>query len=449
MTEVNHAQLPPHSKTAEQALLAGLIRRPEAIDDLVGFGPDSFYFSSHAVIFGAIVSLRQSRQPVDLSTVYEHLNSTRRLEEAGGTKYLGEVIDCDPTGANVEYNARIVQDRAVLRRLIYISQTAIRDAYDAVCPADEIVDGVARQLSEAQGGTVDRHPAKSMSDVLSSVARRIDQRACGDTVAVKTGFFELDSMMGGLHAGELVCLAARPGVGKSVFAQQVSRVVASEGNRVLFVALEMEAVEVGQRLVVGESRVPNYRVKNGKISADDAIAIASSIDRLGKLPIRWDDEPGLTVKKISIKAKALAKREGLDFLVVDYLQLLLPDNPRLPRFEQVGQMSRGLKMLARELQIPILILAQLNRASEGEDRTPRLSDIRESGSVEQDCDAVLFLHRTGADRAEPEPIDCIVAKQRNGPTGTIPLAYHGSRFQFSSVIPSDERPVKFARSVRD
>jgi replicative DNA helicase len=256
-----------------------------------------------------------------------------------------------------------------------------------------------------------------------------------DAGAVLTGLYQLDQIMGGLFPGEMICIAARPGCCKSALSQAIAMNAAKEGKRVLVTSLEMSRIEVGQRILVAKSGVPNWRVRNSKLDKPDADALAAAAERLRGARVRFDDEPGLSMSRFAAKCRVLKRKEGLDLVVLDYLGLLRPDNVRLPRHEQVASMSRAIKILAQELQLPIIILNQLNRDADDANRHPRLSDIRESGAIEQDCDAVILLHRPSDERNDPDPIDLIVAKQRSGETGMLRLMFRGSTFRFESEIP--------------
>lgn len=394
----------------------------------------SFYIAAHRDLFQAMLNLHAARKPIDVVSVYEGLPV-----KMAGFNYpglLADLWDGVPTGANVEYHAAIVQDRAVRRALIRTANVVTRDAQDGIAPAADLLAEAEMALANLRlAGSRGELPA-TLGATINEVCDRIDDRAKKkDAGAVTTGFFVLDSMTGGLFPGEMVVIAARPGVGKSALALAIALHAARQDKRVLYCTLEMSRVEVGQRAIVNRSQVANWRVRNAQLDQADVDALALAAEQLRGAKVRLDDEPGLSMARLAAKCRVLKRREGLDLLVTDYIQLLRPDNPRLPRHEQVSSMSRAMKQLSQELAIPVIVLSQLNRDADDSNRTPRLSDIRESGALEQDADTVVLLHRPFDERQEPEPIDLIVAKQRGGETGVIRVMYRGSRFEFTSDIP--------------
>ena len=432
-------KLPPFSEAAEQGVLGGILRSSREYDEVSRFlKSEHFYHNKHQVIYEAMGAIAKRRVGIDLVTVFEQLKTAGATADSGGHTYLAELWDSVPTGANVAYYAKIVVDKAVLRKLIQLGGVLIRDAQDEVLPGSDLLADAEVRLSNLRLGLVKGEMPSPLDAVLADVAKRIDDRASkGDAGGVKTGFTILDMIMGGMHGGDLVCIAARPSVGKSALAQAIAMNVGKSGKKALIASLEMMRVELGQRIIVNESGVSNYMVRSAKLGPSEAARLGATIQRLRGVGVRFDDEPGLTVERLASKCRMLSRGEGLDLVVVDYLQLLVPDNRRAMRQEQVASMSRSLKRLAQELEIPIIVLSQLNRDSDQEHRPPRLSDIRESGAVEQDADTVILLHRPNAERDDPEPIDLIVAKQRHGETGTVRLNYHGSTFRFSTYCPGD------------
>lgn len=427
-------KLPPHSAMAERGVIGGALRWPAALDDVTPLlAADSFYDYRHQCVFRAMADLRAAGKPVDTVTVFEELRRRGQTADVPAA-YLAELWDEVPTGANVAYHAGIVRDRHLARSLIHFAGELARDAQDGAQPAEDLLGAAELALSALRlSGRESRLLA--MPEVLDRATTRIDARGRSADPGVTTGLGGLDAMIGGFRGGELICLAARPSVGKSALAQAIATNAARAGRRVLFASLEMAAAEVGQRLLVAESGVPNYLVRHGRVGDREAADLVAASERLRPLPVLFDEDPGLSVARLAAKARAARRGGGLDLVVVDYLQLLKPENPRSPRHEQVGSMSRSLKLLAKELDAPVVALSQLTRAVDSEGRAPRLSDIRESGSVEQDCDVVILMHRPGEGRSDPELIELIVAKQRNGETGVVPLSYRGSRFRFEQPAP--------------
>jgi len=440
MTNDDPQRLPPQSIESEKGVLGAMIRDNRSIDDVVGIvAADGFYRDAHQKIFRAILDVRNDGKPVDTVILFETLKQRKQLEDVGGAEYLADLWDSAPTAANAEYYARIVRDKAVVRNLIHLATELLRDAYDGVYQADDLLAQFERRLTELVAPV--RASQQSMSEALADALSRIDERArAGGQAGLPTGIRQLDNMTNGLHPRELTTIAARTGLGKSalaaVMAESAAR--ASAPRVVLFVSLEMANAEVAERMLIRRSGVDSWRVRRGELRDEDARALIAANDRLRGLPLVFEDGVDATVSKIRSMARRLARRPGLAAVFVDYLQLMEVEDRRAKRHEQVGAISRGLKLLAKELRVPVVALAQLNREGEAQNRSPRLSDIRESGSVEQDSDSVLFLH---SDRkpddapADPEPVELIVAKQRAGPKGSIPLLFRGSRFRFEEQVP--------------
>lgn len=432
----NPDNLPPCAPAAERALIGGALRWPACLDEVAGLvAADSFYDYRHQCVFRAMAALREAGKPVDTVTVFEELRRRGQTADVPAA-YLAELWDEVPTGANAVYHAGIVRDRHLARSLIHVAHELARDARDGVQPAEDLLAQAELALSAIRLAGRDAR-LLTMPEVLDRVTTRIDARGRSGGAGVPTGLDGLDALVGGFAGGELVCVAARPSVGKSALAQAIAANASRAGRRVLFASLEMAAVEVGQRFLVAESGVPNYLVRHGRLGGREAADLVAACERLRPLPVLFDEDPGLSVARLAAKARAARRRGGLDLVIVDYLQLMKPENPRAPRHEQVGAMSRGLKLLAKELDVPVVALSQLTRAVDSESRAPRLSDIRESGAVEQDCDVVILMHRPGETRSDPELVELIVAKQRNGETGTVPLTYHGSRFRFAQPEPQE------------
>jgi replicative DNA helicase len=424
-------RLPPQSRDAERSVLGSMLRDNVVIGDVVQIvRAESFYLDAHQKIFQAVCTLYLDKgHPVDLVTLAEHLREQKQIEDVGGYGYLGELWDAAPTAANAEYYAKIVRDKAVIRNLIHASTEVLRDAYDQVMPADELLEGAEKKILDiAQKGTTGQ--TYTLHEAIDQAFDHIDRRTQGDASSVgslATGFLDLDNLTAGLHNSELVIVAARPSVGKTAFALSIIRNMAvDEGQPVFFVSLEQSRTELAERLLCSQARVSSHSLRKGHLSSEDMQKIieAGGILRPAKLFI--DDSPGQGMLRIAANARRLKLRQGIKAVVIDYLQLIEPENRRDPRQEQVAQVSRRLKFLAKELEIPVVALAQVNRASEDrQDHRPRLADLRESGSIEQDADTVLILHRP--EMHEPGQyegvVEVIIAKQRNGPTGEVTLTF--------------------------
>jgi replicative DNA helicase len=424
-------RLPPHNREAERCVLGSMLRDNAVIEEVVQIvGRDDFYSDAHQKIFEAILALRgKGGQPVDLVLLADELLRRKQLEDVGGYPALAELWDAAPTAANAEYYAKIVRDRALVRGLIHTSTEVLRDAYNQTMPADQLIETAERRIFDlAEKGIAGQ--TFTLEEAINKTYERIDQRYLGDRMAtsgIPTGYGELDEILAGLQNSELILVAARPSVGKTSFGLNLTRhATVAEKLPAFFVSLEQSRIELAERLLCCEARVDSHRLRKGNLSSEDMEKLieAGGILRNAKLFI--DDTPAQSMLRIAANARRLKHRHGIKMVVIDYLQLIEPENRRDPRQEQVAQISRRLKFLARELEIPVVALAQVNRSSEErQDHRPRLADLRESGSLEQDADTVLMLHRP--DRYEPGQqeglIEVIIAKQRNGPTGEVSLKY--------------------------
>lgn len=437
-------RLPPHSKEAERGVLGGLLRDPDTMSSVVMIlRPENFYFDAHQKIYQALIDLNNEGKPLDLVILFEKLKNQKMLEDVGGLAYITEVWEAVPTGANAEYHARIVRDHAMIRSLIHTGNEILRDAYDRSQSADELVAQSERKIMDIAkasmvGETID------LSVAITDAFNRIDARQRGDLSlsGIPTGYVDIDNMTGGFQKNELVIIAARPSVGKTAFALNIIRnIIVEEQASVLFVSLEQSRIEIAERLLCNQSRVDSHRLRVGHTSADEIAKLMDAGDILRRTKLYIDDTPSRNMLQIGATARRLMKKEekrgGLKLVVIDYLQLIEPENRRDPRQEQVAQISRRLKFLARELQIPVIALAQVNRSSEDrQDHRPRLADLRESGSIEQDADTCMMLHRPGKfdGGQEDNVLEVIIAKQRNGPTGEVNLTYLKQYMRFENYI---------------
>jgi replicative DNA helicase len=423
-------RLPPQDRDAERAVLGSMLRDNLVISDVVQIVRDEhFYHDAHRKIFDAIVELNKKGGAVDLVILANALKEQNLLEDVGGIPYLGELWTAAPTAANAEYYARIVRDKGVTRSLIHVSTEILRDAYDQAMPPDEMLETAESKILQiAEMGIAGQ--TYTLHQAIQEAYDRIDtrhERGHQSISGIATGFIDLDNITAGLQNNEMIIIAARPSVGKTSFALSLARhIVVEEQLPVLFVSLEQSRIELAERLLCSQARVNSHNLRKGTLSGEemDKLIDAGGILRQTKLFI--DDSPAQGMLRIAANARRLRLREGIKLVVIDYLQLIEPENRRDPRQEQVAQISRKLKFLARELEIPVIALAQVNRASEDrQNHRPRLADLRESGSLEQDADTVMILHRP--EMHEPGQhegiIEVIVAKQRNGPTGEITLTY--------------------------
>jgi replicative DNA helicase len=433
-------RLPPQNPDAERSVLGSMLRDNAVIGDVVLIvRTENFYADAHQKVFGAIVSLYERGQPVDLVVLAEELKQRGHLDDVGGYAALAALWDAAPTAANAVYYARIVRDKAQVRNLIHAGTEILRDAYDQVQPADELVEAAERKILEiAQAGITGQ--TYTLADALTTAFDRIDRIHSGEAAAgLSTGFADLDEITAGLHDTELVIVAARPSVGKTSFGVNLVRnVVVDERQSAFLVSLEQSRMELAERLLCCQARVDSHRLRKGTLAADDMDRLMDGAGVLRGARLFIDDAPAQSMLRIAANARRLKLRQDIRLMVIDYLQLIEPENRRDPRQEQVAQISRRLKFLAKELNIPVVALAQVNRASEDrQDHRPRLADLRESGSIEQDADTVLILHRP--DRYEPGQhegiVEVIVAKQRNGPTGEITLAFEKQYMRLANHAP--------------
>lgn len=445
-------RLPPHSREAEEGVIGGVLRDPDTLHSVQQvIRPENFYFDAHQKIFQAIEDLSKEGQPIDLVLLHERLRKNKQLEDVGGHQYLAELWERVPTGANAEYHAKIVRDNAMIRNLIHSGNEILRDAYDRTQSADELVAGAERRIMEiAKSGMIGE--TKTISEVVREAFDRIDSRIGKENLSISgipTGYVDLDNITAGLQNSELIIVAARPSVGKTAFSLNLIRNVITEYDpaeqnppSVLFVSLEMARVEIAERLLACQARVDSHKIRKGHLNSDDIQKLMDAGDVLRRARLYIDDTPQRSMLQIGATARRLMKKEerhgGLRLIVIDYLQLIEPENRRDPRQEQVAQISRRLKFLARDLKIPVIALAQVNRASEDrQDHTPRLSDLRESGSIEQDADVVMILHRPGrfgGDGGDDNVLEVHIAKQRNGPTGEITLTYLKQFMRYENYI---------------
>ncbi|MCG8449188.1 MAG: replicative DNA helicase [Pirellulales bacterium] len=429
----NDRQL-PRNLEAERAVLGSILLLPEVFDEvaLLLRSPD-FYDDANRIIYEHLLQMHDGGQQIDPMLLVERLRSADQYETIGGAAYLAEVGRQVPTAAHAEYYARIVAEKSVLRSLIHAGTDILHDAYDPTADtremlskAEEKVFGILESRSSGE--------LQVISEVLQESLDRIDARmdhhhAFG---GLETGFDDFDQLTGGLQNSELTILAARPSMGKTALAMNIAEHATLRTNTpVLFVSLEMSALELGDRLLCSVAEVNGHRLRNGTISADERRKLVQTAAEVSQAPLFIDDSASRTMTEISANARRLKRRENLGLVVIDYLQLIEPDNPRDPRQEQVAKIARRLKGLARELDIPVLCLAQLNRQVEAtRDNKPALSHLRESGAIEQDADVVMFVHREEYYQTNEEDreavrgeADLMVRKQRNGPTGDIKLTW--------------------------
>jgi replicative DNA helicase len=431
-------RVPPHNLEAEESVLGSMMLSAEAIAQVTELlKPSDFYRSAHRVIFEALVGLFARGEPVDAITAVEEMKRRGTLDAAGGALYIHHLVESVPTPASASHYARIVADHALLRRLIEAGSTIIQRAYEV--PEDP--EGLA---DEAEGMiyAVSRHSEKeeviALSDLVHESMETLEKLHDREQAfsGIPTGFSDVDNLLQGLQPGNLVVLAARPGVGKSSFVTNVARNVAVEAQRdVAMFSLEMSRMEIGMRLLCSEARVPWEKVRSARVAAEDWGRIVEAAEILDRAPLYIVDTGNVTIVDIRAKARRLKSSHNLGLVIVDYLQLMSSHQRVENRQQEIAEISRSLKLLAKELEIPVIAVSQLNRNPETRtDKRPQLSDLRESGSIEQDADVVMFIHREDVYSDDPQVkglAELIVAKHRNGPTDKIPLTFqaHLTRFR--------------------
>lgn len=423
-------RIPPHSTEAEKSVLGAALLSPEALFDVLEVvKARDFYDANHQEIFQAIQELSRRNSPVDALTVSEELKKKGTLEMVGGRVYVSSLASGTPTTANAAEYGKIVAEMASIRRLIDTADDIVVKGYDGSMEAGTLLDYAEQGIFEISQSR-QKGQYTHIKDVLLENIEIIDKAAQseGGLTGLTTGFKELDEKTSGFQRSDLIILAARPAMGKTAFALTVALNSAIKGNAsVIIFSMEMAKEQLGQRLLAMESRVDMQNLKKGNLQPSDWDDINEALDTLSKANIHIDDTAGISIMEMKSKCRRLKAEKGLDLVVIDYLQLMNPEGRADSRTQEISVISRNLKLLARELDCPVLVLSQLSRAPETRtDHRPMLSDLRESGSIEQDADVVLFLYRDEYYHQEDAiPGDCevILAKQRSGPTGTIHVAW--------------------------
>jgi replicative DNA helicase len=432
-------RLPPHNLEAEQSLLGSLlIDRDAIIKVATTIKQDDFYSGANGTIYQAIVDLYNRREPTDFVTLTDELTRQERLDQVGGVAYLTSLLNIVPTAVHVEYYGKIVERTATLRRLIDAGATIVSIGYRDGVDTEEALDAAERAIFDVS----QRRSTKdfqSLADVLDRFFDQIDymQQHRGEVVGVPSGFADLDQLTGGMQKSDLIIVAARPSVGKTAFALGMAYGAAVQHAKTVGVfSLEMAAEQIVQRLLATETGVDSHRLRLGQIDDNEWDRISRAFGRLSEAKIYIDDSAGLNVMEVRSKARRLQAEHGLDLLIVDYLQLMYARRSE-NRVQEISEISRGLKSLARELNIPVIALSQLSRAVESRaDHRPMLSDLRESGSIEQDADIVMFIYRDEVYDPNTEKkgiAEIIVAKHRNGPVGSINLRFFERTARFADL----------------
>lgn len=434
-------RIPPQNLDAEMALLGSVMLRPDGLHDIIDIiKPDSFYSEKHRIIFETMMELFNKRSPIDLLSISNRLKEKGWLDQIGGNTYLTELINIVPTSSNIHYYAEVVQKKYMMRRLIEASDHISALGYEETKELEEILDAAEKKLFDVTNFNTS-HKFIPISDELHEAWERLD-RLHSDDVGMRgipTGFADMDTKLSGFQKSDLIILAARPSMGKTSLALDIARQAAVEHKvPVGIFSLEMSSQQLVDRMLAAQANVDAWKLRTGKLSRqDDFDSIRESLDKLSKAPLYIDDQPGNNILKMRSIARRLKNENGLGLIVVDYLQLMVPTQTKNDNVvQQVTEISRSLKNLARELDVPVLALSQLSRAVESRGGRPRLSDLRDSGSIEQDADVVMFIHREDKYKEESEKTniaEILIEKHRNGETGKVDLYFNEKKATFQNM----------------
>jgi replicative DNA helicase len=441
-------RVPPQNLEAEESVLGAMMLSSEAIADVVELlQPEDFYRGSNARIYEALRGIYAKGEPVDLITAVETLKRQGILDEVGGPLYLRDLVEEVPTPASAGHYAKIVAQTALLRRLISASADIMEMAYAAPEDPENVADQAEQRIYDV-ARREDRDEVAILRDLVDQAMIDLESIQNRDSAytGLPTGFRDLDDQTSGLQPGNLIVIAARPGVGKSSLAMNMATNVSVTGKSVAVFSLEMSRFEIGMRVLCAEARVPWDRIRNKRVGPQDWQNVVHAAERLHAAPLNIVDSGNVNIVDIRAKARRMrTSRSGLDLIIVDYLQLMTSPNQRRPdnRQQEVAEISRSLKLLAKELGIPVVALSQLNRNPESRaDKRPQLSDLRESGAIEQDSDLVMFIHRDDNDPEHKRESELIIAKHRNGPTGSIKLHFEPSLTQFRNAARDTVPPAQ-------
>ena len=444
--------LQPQSLEAEQAVLGSMLISKEAVSKVLQWiTTEHFYKDAHGKIFATMISLFNENEPVDTISVIDQLKKNKEIEGVGGAYYITGLVEAVPTAANVESYAKIVLEKAVLRKLIYLAHDMSKEAYDDRQTVDDILDSAEQSIftitqNRLKGGF------KHIEPILHESFEQLDaiSSKAGSVIGVPSGLIDLDEITAGFHPGDLVIIAGRPSMGKTSLALSIARNAAVDHKESIgFFSLEMADLQIAMRLLCAESKVDSHLVRTGNLPKSQWKNLSIHVGTLAEAPIYLDDSPAITVLELRAKARRLKAEHDVKMIIVDYLQLMQGPKGVESRQQEISIITRSLKSLAKDLKIPIIALSQLSRAVENRtDKRPQLSDLRESGAIEQDADVVMFLYRQWVYTREEEDrgkAQVIIAKQRNGPTGTVNITFldRFARFENQSIYENEEEKVPF------
>ena len=434
------AKIPPHDIDAEQAVLGSMLTDKDAVNAAIeSLKEDAFYRDDNKAIFQAIVNLYSKSEPIDIITLKDELESMDKFEQVGGFEYLASLPDKVPTTANVQKYIKIVEEKSILRNLIKTANEIIELGYDPAEDVEDIMDGAEKKIFDIMQSK-NQKGYTPIKDVLVESFTKLEElyNRKQHITGVPTGFAELDYKTAGLHGSELILVAARPAMGKTAFALNIATNAALRGNApVAIFSLEMSKDQLVNRILCSEAMVDSNKVRTGKLGEDDWVKLAGAIGPLSEAEMYIDDTPGISVMEIRTKCRKLKMEKNIGLVVIDYLQLVQGNKRTASREQEISEISRSLKILAKEINVPVIALSQLSRAVEQRpDHRPMLSDLRESGAIEQDADIVMFLYRDDYYNKESEKKDIaevIIAKQRGGQTGTVELLWMGQYTKFVNL----------------
>jgi replicative DNA helicase len=429
-------KIPPQNIEAEKAVLGSMLIEKEAIEKVVGIlKENNFYKDAHKKIFSVIIHLYDNNQPIDIITVTEELKKRGELDFVGGVDYITELINTVPTSANVEYYANITREKSALRDLINVSTNIISEAYQENYGVDELLDKAEHMIFSISEKRV-KPGFIRVRDLVNQSMEKIEELSIKETLVtgIPTGLEKLDEMTTGFHGGELIIVAARPGMGKTSLCLTIAQVVAIKYKiPVALFSLEMSAEQIVLRMLCSEARVNLLDLRKGRLFDSDWPKLTTAANLLSEAPIFIDDSSNISALEIKAKARRLKAENKIGLIIIDYLQMMSGGRAVENRQQEIALISRSLKELAKEMNIPVIVASQLSRAPEKQEKggRPKLSHLRESGAIEQDADVVLFLYRSEEKKAETE---LIIAKQRNGPTGTVFIAFLREYVRFDNLI---------------
>jgi replicative DNA helicase len=445
-SQKSNLRVPPQNIDSEKALLGSIMLKPDILNEITTIiSPESFYAEKHRMIYKTIFELFGKNEPIDLLSVSSRMKEKKQLEQIGGRSYLAELVNLVPSAGNAKHYAGLVQKTGMMRSLINAADYISQLGYDEEHDLDEMLDKAEKKIYEVTESPT-LHKFTEIKDSLGEAWERIDHlhKSKGELRGVQSGFKDLDDMLSGFQKSDLIIIAARPSMGKTAFALDIARQAATKHDvPVGIFSLEMSSQQLVDRMLAAESNVDAWKLRTGKLTVDSEFdKIRGALDTLAKAPIFIDDQPANNILKMRSVARRLKSERGIGLIIVDYLQLMAPTNSKASdsMTQQVTEISRSLKTMARELEVPVIALSQLSREIEKRRGKPRLSDLRDSGSIEQDADVVMFIHREDKmndDSEKTNLAEILIEKHRNGPVGKIDLYFDEKRVTFNSIDKSN------------